>query len=62
MASLVQSGKYGVINKPETTTNGLYVIKFISKVYRLQNNTTTDEQVISAGELVAKAKYLFSVQ
>ena len=30
MDSLVQSGKYGFINTADTTTNGLYVIKFIS--------------------------------
>ena len=49
MTSLVQSGMYGVINTAKNTTNGLYVIKFISETYRLQNNTTIDGQVISAG-------------
>ena len=28
MASLVESGKYGAINKTDTTTNGFYVIMF----------------------------------
>ena len=28
MASLVESGKYGAINKTDTTTNGFYVIIF----------------------------------
>ena len=31
MASLVQSGMCGAINTDDTTTNGFYVIKFLSK-------------------------------
>ena len=50
MASLVQSGIYGDINKYDTTTNGLYAIQFISEAYTLQSNTSIDEKVISAGE------------
>ena len=62
MASLVQSGKYGSINTDDTTKNGYYVIIFISEAYTLKNNTTIDGQIISAGELVVKAQYLFSMQ
>ena len=62
MASLVQSGMYGAINTDDTTTNGFYVIQFLSEAYTLQNNTTIDGQVISAGELVVKAQYLCSMQ
>ena len=36
MASLVQSDMYGAINTAEKTTNGFYVIKFISEAYTLQ--------------------------
>ena len=36
MASLVQSGMYGAINTDDTTTNGFYVIQFISEAYTLQ--------------------------
>ena len=61
MASLVQPVKYGVINKADTTANGFYVIQFISEACTLQNNTKIDWQIISAGELVFKAQYLFSV-
>ena len=61
-ASLVQSGIYGAINIYYTTTNGLYVIQFISEAYMIQNNTTIDGQVISASELVVKAQYLCSMQ
>ena len=62
MASLVQSGMYGAINTDDNTSNGLYVIQFSSDSYTLQNNTTIDGQVISAGELVVKAQYLCSMQ
>ena len=62
MASLVQSGMYVSINTDDNTLNGLYVIQFLSESYTLQNNTTIDVQVISAGGLVFKAQYLFIVQ
>ena len=55
MTSLVQLGIYGAINTYDTTTNGLYAIQFLSYAYTLQSNTTIDGQVISSGELVAKA-------
>ena len=58
MASLVQSGMYGVINTYYTTTNGFYVIQFLAEAYTQQNNTEIDGQFISAGELVVKAKCL----
>ena len=45
-----------------TTTNGLYVIQFISEAYKLQNNTKIDRQVIFSGELVVKAQYISSIQ
>ena len=62
MDSLVQSGKYGVINTADTTTNRLYVIKFISEAYTLLNNITIYRQIISAGELFVKAQYICSMQ
>ena len=62
MASLVQSVKYGFINTYDTTTNGHSIIKFISEAYTLQNNTTIHGQIISAGELVVKEKYLCPTQ
>ena len=60
MASLVQSYMYGAINTDDTTSNGLYVIKFISEAYTLQKNRTIYGQVIYDGELVVKEQYLFS--
>ena len=62
MVSLVLSDNHGTINTAGTTTNGFYVIKFISEAYTLENNTTIEGQTIYVGELVVKAQYLFSVQ
>ena len=62
MASLVESGKYGAINKTDTSTNGFYVIMFTSGEYKLQENTTIDGQILIYGELVVNAKYLCSMQ
>ena len=39
-----------------------YVIMFTSGAYTLQENTTIDGKIITAGELVVKAKYLCSIQ
>ena len=61
MASLVASGKYVSINTTDTKTNGFYVIIFTSEVYTIQDNTTIDVNIITAGELVVKAQYLCSV-
>ena len=62
MASLVEPGKYGSINTTYTSTNGFYVIMFTSGAYTLQENTTIDGKIITAGEVLVKAKYLFSMQ
>ena len=40
---------HGFINTDETTTNGFYVISFISEAYTLQNNTKIGGKNISAG-------------
>ena len=62
MASLVESGKYGAINTTYTSTNGFYVIMFTSGAYTLQENSKSNGQIITAGELVVNAKYLCSMQ
>ena len=62
MASLVESEKYGSINTIDKTTNGFYVIMFTSESYTLQDNTTIDNQIMTARELVVKAQYLCSMQ
>ena len=55
MTSLVEPGKYGPINTTDTSTIGFYVIIFTSGAYTLQENTTIDGQIITAGEFVVKA-------
>ena len=62
MASSVQSGKYGAINTTNRATNVFYVIMFKSEAYTLQDNTTIDGKIITAGGLVVKARYIFSFQ
>ena len=62
MASLVLSGKYCAIKPSDKTTNGYYVIKFISESYTLQNNTKIYGKNITAGELVVKVQYLCYMQ
>ena len=62
MVSLVQYGKHGATNTSDTSTNGYYVIKFISEAYTLQNNTTIDAKIITTGEIVAKGKYTCYMQ
>ena len=62
MASLVQSGKYVVIDTADTTKNVFYVIQFTSEAYTLQNNAQIYGQVISACELFVRAKYIFSTK
>ena len=49
MASLVESVKYRAINTTDTGTNGFYVIIFTSEAYTLQDNTTIDGKIITAG-------------
>ena len=62
MASLFDSGAYGAINTTDTPTNRFYVIMFTSGEYTLQENTTIDGKIITADELVVKAKYLCYMQ
>ena len=62
MYSLVESGNDGSINTTDTAKYGFYVIMFTSEAYKIQGNTTIDGKVITSGELVAKVKYLSSMQ
>ena len=62
MASLVEPGIYGAINTTEASTNGFYVIMFTSGAYRLQENTTIDGEIITAGELGVKAQHISSMK
>ena len=62
MASSVQSSKYGAINTTDTATNWVYVIMLKSEACTLQDKTTIDGQIITAGKSVVKAQYLCSTQ
>ena len=62
MASLVKPGKNGAIKTTDMTTNGLYVTMFTSEAYTLQDNTTIDGKIITAGKLVVKSRYICSMQ
>ena len=62
MASLVESGKYGAINRTHTKTSEFYIIMLTSEAYTLHENTTIDGQIITAGELIIKTQYLCSMQ
>ena len=43
MASLVEPGKYGAINKTDTETNGFYVIMVTLEAYKLQGKKLMDK-------------------
>ena len=45
MASLAESGTYGVINTTDTSTNGFYVTMFTSGAYTLQESTIIDGRI-----------------
>ena len=62
MTSLVESSKYGALNRTDTSTNGFYFIIFTLRAYTLQENTAIDENFITSGELVVKAQYFVSVR
>ena len=62
IASLVESVKYGAINKTDKSTNGFYIIMFTSGAYKLQKNTTIEGQVITDGKLVVKSQYICSMK
>ena len=54
--------KNGSINKTDTKTNEFYVIMFTSEAYTIQDNTTLDRKIITAGGFVVKAQYCYSMQ
>ena len=58
MSALIQNGKYGAINTADPTTMGYYVVKFLKLPYTLQDYKTFYNQVIEAGELIAKVEYI----
>ena len=53
---------YGAINTPDNTSNGFYIIQFMSEANTLPKNANIDGQVISSGGLVVKAQCICSIQ
>ena len=62
MATLVQEGKYGAINTTYITKKGYNMIKCMSEYYTLQEYTTCNGQISTAGELVVKSQYMNCMQ
>ena len=62
MASLVQYGKYGIINKTYPTTMGYYVVNYVLDSYILQYYTIYDGKINTVGEIFCKAQYLNCVK
>ena len=62
MVSLVQSIKYGNMNKIDATTMGYYVIKFVSDAYNLQEDITCDRNIGKYGEIIVNSQYLSCMQ
>ena len=42
---LVKTGKHGTTRTTDSTTMEYYVVKYISKTFRLKENTTIDRQI-----------------
>ena len=57
MSSLVQTGKYDTINTIDPEAMGYYVVKYILDAYILQEYTTCDGEISTAGEIVARSQY-----
>ena len=55
---MAKTGKYGEINTTDTNTMGYCVIKLFSESYTLQEYTTCDGQIVTAGELVVKVQHM----
>ena len=62
MASLVQNGKDGAINKRYTKSKGYCVVNYTLDAYILQEETTCERKISKAGELVFKAQYLICIK
>ena len=58
MAALAKTGKYGAINKIDTTRMEYYVIKFMSEAYILHKETEYDVKINSYNEIVVKYQYM----
>ena len=62
MDALVQTGKYGAINTTYITKMGCYVIKLFSEAYTIQEDTTCNGKISTAGEIFVKSQYIQCMQ
>ena len=62
MVALVKTDKCGCINTTDKTTMGYYMIKLITEPYTLQEETTCDGKISTAGELFVKLQYMNYMQ
>ena len=62
MAILVKIGKYGSINKTDTTKMGYFIITSLSEAFTIQEDTTRNGQISSDGELFFKYQYMNCMQ
>ena len=61
MDYLLKTVTYGAINKTDTKTMGYYIIKYVSGIFKLQEDTTIYNQVSKPGNISAKATHLSEI-
>ena len=62
ISSLVQNGKYGLVNTTDPAMPGYYVVKFISEPYMLQLHKIVNKQVMNYGYIIVNAVYLIMIK
>ena len=62
MAWLVESGNNESLKTTDRASSVFYVIMLTLEAYKIQDNTTIDVQLITAGGLVVKSQYLWYIQ
>ena len=62
LVSLIQTGKYGAINKNYIKTTGYCVFDHLFDTLTLQEDSNTNVQVFKAGEIAVKYQYLRSMK
>ena len=62
MACLVESGNNESLKTTDRASSVFYVIMLTLEAYKIQDNTTIDVQLITAGGLVVKSQYLWYIQ
>ena len=58
MGMLIKESNYGAVNANDQSTDGFYIVKFLSTVYTLQHDELVDNEILKAGSLVTDAEYM----